>query len=91
MSDRETRTEHDLIGDREVPGDAYYGVHTARAVENFRITGTPISAYPELVNALASVKEAAARANCDLGLLDQRRAEAITTACAEVRAGKLHE
>ncbi|CAM04330.1 aspartate ammonia-lyase [Saccharopolyspora erythraea NRRL 2338] len=91
MSNRETRTEHDLIGDREVPADAYYGVHTARAVDNFRITGTPIATYPDLINALASVKEAAARANHDLGLLDQRRAEAITAACAEIRAGKLHE
>ncbi|GAA2785825.1 aspartate ammonia-lyase [Saccharopolyspora taberi] len=86
-----SRTEHDLIGDREVPADAYYGVHTARAVENFRISGTPISAYPGLINALASVKEAAARANRDLGLLDPSRADAIATACAEIRTGALHE
>ena len=86
-----SRTEHDLIGDREVAGAAYYGVHTARAVENFRITGTAISTYPDLVNALAAVKHAAARANCDLGLLDESRAGAITAACAEIREGALHD
>ncbi|MFG2819961.1 aspartate ammonia-lyase [Kitasatospora sp. NPDC048365] len=86
-----TRTEHDLLGDREVPSDAYYGVHTLRAVENFPITGTSLAAHPELVVALATVKEAAARANRDLGLLDDERAGAIVMACAEIRAGALHE
>lgn len=62
-----TREEHDLLGTRAVPESVYYGVHTLRAVENFAITGTPISAYPELITALASVKEAAARANHHLG------------------------
>src|SRR5574337_398886 len=57
-----TRIEHDLLGDREIPADAYYGVHTLRALENFPITGTPISIYPELVRALAGIKQAAARA-----------------------------
>ncbi|WKX69205.1 aspartate ammonia-lyase [Streptomyces sp. XD-27] len=85
------RTEHDLLGDREVPAAAYYGVHTLRAVENFPITGTPISAYPDLVIALASVKQAAAQANRDLGLLDERKAEAIVRACEEIRAGRLHD
>ena len=65
-----TRTERDLLGEREVPSSAYYGVHTLRASENFPITGTPISVYPDLVNALACVKQAAALANRDLGLLD---------------------
>ena len=68
------RTEHDLIGDRQVPADAYYGVHTLRALENFRITGTAISIYPDLVQALACVKQAAARANVELGMLDDARA-----------------
>ena len=54
-----TRVEHDLLGDREVPADAYYGVHTLRALENFPITGVAISIYPELVRALACVKQAA--------------------------------
>ncbi len=85
------RNEHDLLGDREVPAAAYYGVHTLRAVENFPITGTPISAYPDLVSALASVKEAAALANRDLGLLDDRKVDAIVQACEEIRAGRLHD
>ncbi|WP_424891666.1 aspartate ammonia-lyase [Streptomyces sp. XH2] len=86
-----SRTEHDLLGDRDVPAAAYYGVHTLRAVENFPITGTPISAYPDLVTALASVKQAAALANRDLGLLDGRKVDAIVRACEEVRAGQWHD
>ncbi|MDR3385053.1 aspartate ammonia-lyase [Cupriavidus basilensis] len=85
------RTEHDLLGDREVPADAYYGVHTLRAVENFPITGTPISIYPELIKALACIKQAAALANHELGLLDEPRCDAIAAACAELLAGKLHD
>jgi aspartate ammonia-lyase len=57
------RSEHDLLGDRDVPADAYWGIHSLRAQENFPITGTPISAYPHLIDALAAVKEASARAN----------------------------
>lgn len=85
------RSEHDLLGNRDVPVDAYYGVHTLRALENFPITGTAISIYPDLVRALASIKLAAARANHELGLLDQERANAIVQACEEVRAGKLND
>ncbi|MFD5424370.1 aspartate ammonia-lyase [Streptomyces sp. NPDC127084] len=85
------RTEHDLLGDRDIPHDAYYGVHTLRAVENFPITGTPISCYPDLVTALACVKQAAAQANRDLGLLTAPRADAIIAACEEIRSGKLHD
>ncbi len=86
------RWEHDLLGDREVPAEVYWGVHTLRAVENFPISGMAISAYPHLINALAAVKEAAARANQDLGLLDRERAEAIVAACREIRVeGRLHE
>jgi aspartate ammonia-lyase len=85
------RVEHDLLGDRAVPADAYYGIHTLRALENFPITGTPISIYPDLVHALACVKQAAAIANCELGLLDDRRSVAIRLACEELREGKLHE
>ena len=84
-----TRIEHDLIGDRQVPAGAYYGVHTLRALENFPITGTAISIYPELVQALACVKQAAALANLELGLLDDARAAAITRACEEIRGGAL--
>ncbi|HUK05884.1 MAG TPA: aspartate ammonia-lyase [Burkholderiales bacterium] len=90
MSHR-SRVEHDLIGDREVPAEAYYGVHTLRALENFPITGTAISIYPDLVRALACVKQAAALANLDLGLLDDERARAIVRACEEIREGALLE
>ena len=83
------RVEHDLVGDRQVPASAYYGVHTLRARENFPITGTAISIYPDLVRALACVKQAAAIANSELGLLDQKRAGAIRLACEEIREGKL--
>jgi aspartate ammonia-lyase len=85
------RVEHDLLGDRAVPASAYYGVHTMRALENFPITGIPISVYPALLNALACVKQAAAIANSELGLIDEKRAVAIRLACEEVREGKLHE
>lgn len=86
-----TRREHDLLGDRDVPADAYYGVHTFRAIENFPITGTRISIYPDLIAALASIKSAAARSNHELGLLDATRTDAIVAAAEEIRAGKLHE
>src|SRR6185503_1307240 len=85
------RIEHDLIGDHQVPAAAYYGVHTLRALENFPITGTAISIYPELVNALACVKQAAALANNDLGMLDDARVQAIVQACQEIRDGALLE
>jgi aspartate ammonia-lyase len=85
------RSEHDLIGDRDVPKSAYYGVHTLRAVENFPITGTPISIYPDLIRALASIKMAATRANVELGLLDNKLAAAITAACEEIRNDRLHD
>ena len=84
-----TRTEHDLLGELQVPADAYYGVHTARAKDNFRMTGVPIGLHADLVWALGCVKEAAAEANRQLGLLDHRRADAIVAACREVQDGKL--
>ena len=85
------RLEHDLLGDKEVPSAAYYGVHTLRALENFNITGITIAAYPDLVRALAQIKLAAAQANRELGLLDNTRTEAIVAACREIIAGKYHE
>jgi aspartate ammonia-lyase len=88
---RPVRVEHDLLGERAVPADAYYGVHTLRALENFAITGTPISIYADLVGALACVKQAAAIANSELGLLDDKRALAIRLACEEIREGRLHD
>src|SRR5436305_2807625 len=86
-----TRREHDLLGDRDVPADAYYGVHTLRAIENFPISGTKISIYPDLIAALASIKLRAGKSNRDLGLLDDTRAGAIVAAAEEIRAGRLHE
>ncbi|MCX2711555.1 aspartate ammonia-lyase [Mycolicibacterium sp. J2] len=91
MTTGDTRVEHDLLGDYDVPDAAYYGVHTARALENFPITGTPISRYPELIVALACVKLAAAQANRRLGLLGAEHADAIVAACAEIKSGKLHD
>src|ERR1700722_13520439 len=86
-----TRREHDLLGDRDLPQDAYYGVHTLRAVENFPITGTPISIYPDLIKALASIKLAAARSNRDLGFLSAAHCDGIVAACEEIGAGRLIE
>ena len=85
------RIEHDLLGDREVPADVYYGVHTARALDNFPISGVPISSHTDFVVALASVKQAAAETNQQLGLLGTEVAEAIIAACVEIRDGSLHE
>ena len=91
MSQNAERIEHDLLGYKNVPTDAYYGIHTLRAVENFDITGITIAAYPELIRALAQIKKAAALANQQLGLLDGKIADAICAACDEVIGGKLHE
>ena len=91
MSSVVNRVEHDLLGDREVPADAYYGIHTLRARENFPITGIAISTYPALVNALVTVKAAAAAANRELGLLADHKAEAIVKACEEIRSGQFHD
>ncbi len=85
-----TRIEHDLIGEREVPNERYYGVQTLRALENFDITGIPISHYPRLVHSLAYIKKAAALANAELGLLDAAIAQVIAQACDDVLAGKLN-
>ncbi|MBX6330521.1 MAG: aspartate ammonia-lyase [Gemmatimonadaceae bacterium] len=85
------RVEHDLLGEREVPDAALYGIQTLRAIENFPITGVPLREFPELVAALAAVKEAAALANADLGLLSPERRDAIVRAAREIRAGRHHE
>ncbi|WP_321299590.1 aspartate ammonia-lyase [Marinifilum fragile] len=86
-----TRTEHDLIGYKEVPADAYYGIQTLRAVENFDICGVKLSAYPNFIKGLAMVKWAAAKANNDLNLLTDDVTEAITKACEELIDGKHHD
>ncbi|MEU0495418.1 aspartate ammonia-lyase [Mycobacterium sp. NPDC006124] len=84
------RLEHDSLGDRAVPADAYYGVHTLRALENFPISGIALSTHPDFVNALAAVKQAAALTNHELGALDRVRCDAIVDACTEIRSGALH-
>ena len=83
------RIEHDLIGDREIPADAYFGVQTLRAVENFPITGQVVGRHADLVAALAWVKLAAARANHDCGVLDAPVRDAIVAACEELLRGRL--
>ncbi|MEW5845271.1 MAG: aspartate ammonia-lyase [Bacteroidota bacterium] len=85
-----TRLEHDLLGEREVPAEYYYGVQTLRALENFNISGVTLNFYPDLIDALAMVKQAAAEANCELGLLDPKVKDAIVKACTEITNGKFH-
>ncbi len=87
----DTRMEHDLLGERDVPSDAYYGVHTLRALENFPISKIPISTYPNLVKALAYVKQACALANHELGLLDDSKTNAIVEACKEIIGGRFND
>lgn len=83
-----TRIEHDMLGERNVPYEYYYGIQTLRALENFNITGVTLNFYPALAEALAMVKLAAAKANADLGLLSRTVADAIGTACNEIINGK---
>jgi aspartate ammonia-lyase len=85
------RAEHDSLGEREIPNTAYYGVQTARALENFAISGVPLRNFAHFVHALAYVKKAAAQANAELNCLDQAISDAIVGACHEVLNGKLHE
>src|SRR6516165_5625142 len=85
------RTEHDSLGEREIPNNAYYGVQTVRALENFAISGVPLRNFAHFVNALAYVKKAAAQANAELKCLDGKIADAIVGACDEVLSGKLHD
>ncbi|MBL7240683.1 aspartate ammonia-lyase [Komagataeibacter rhaeticus] len=80
------RRERDLLGEVTLPPGALWGVHTQRACENFPISGTPVGAFAELVEALVTVKRAAARANLELGYLDAQRARAIDAACARILA-----
>ena len=85
---RETRTESDLIGSREVPADALYGVQTLRGIENFRISKFHLNEYPLFINALAITKMGAAVANYELGLLTKEQVDAILKACKEILEGK---
>ncbi|MHB1299009.1 MAG: aspartate ammonia-lyase [Gemmatimonadaceae bacterium] len=86
-----SRREHDLLGEREVPEAALYGVQTLRAIENFQITGVTLRDFPEVIIAHAQVKEAAARANHDIGDLPDDVFDAIVRACNEIQTGSHHE
>lgn len=85
-----TRTEHDLLGYREVPDEYYYGIQTLRAIENFNISGITLNFYPDLIQSLAIVKMAATMANNDLGLMPGNITDAIVQACREIIEGKYH-
>ena len=91
MPATQTRIEHDLLGDLAVPADAYYGVQTARALENFQISGIPLQHYPNFIKGFALVKLAAARANFETGGFSKEILTAIEGACQELIDGKLHD
>lgn len=91
MSDIKYRVESDLLGELQVPEDAYYGVQTQRALNNYKISNTRMCDYPEYVISIAYVKMAAAAANAELGVLDKKIADAIIKACEEIVAGKFHD
>src|SRR3954470_15019538 len=91
MSKSATRLEHDLLGDKPVPADAYYGVQTARGLDNFHISGVELRLYPDFIRALAMVKMAAARANHECGQFSAEILKGIEAACRELMDGKLHD
>src|SRR5215471_9191505 len=91
MASKAVRVERDLLGKKEVPSAAYYGVQTSRALENFKISGVPLSHYPELIQALGMVKMAAAKANFECDQFGSEILKGITAACQELIDGKLHE
>lgn len=86
-----SRTEKDFLGSKEIPIDAYYGVHTARAMDNFTVSGVQINHFPRFIVALAMVKKASVAANVEFKLLPADKAKAIEQACDEIINGKLHE
>ena len=89
MAEQKYRVESDLIGELQVPIDAYYGVQTQRAINNYKISTTHMYDYPEYIIAMAYVKMAAAQANTELGVLPKNIGEAIVAACKEIVGGKL--
>ena len=88
---QEVRVEKDLLGEKEVPANAYYGIQTARALENFQVSDVQINHYPGFVEAWAIVKLAAAHANTDVGAMKPEKLAAIDKACQAVLAGKYHD
>ncbi|MDX1810711.1 MAG: aspartate ammonia-lyase [Gammaproteobacteria bacterium] len=86
----QTRMEHDLLGEKDVPRQALWGIHTLRAIENFNISGIRLDHFPEFVEALVTIKRACAVVNADLGLLDKEISNAIVSACDEIQRGLWH-
>jgi aspartate ammonia-lyase len=86
-----TRTEKDLLGEKQISNDAYYGVQTARALENFQVSGVPTKFYPDYVRAYAMVKLAAAQANADVGRMSKEKLALIEKACKAIIDGKYHD
>ena len=91
METKKTRTESDLLGSREVPAEAYYGVQTVRASENFHISGHHLSNYPNFIRGLAITKKAAAIANVEVGMITPEQGDAIMWACDQLIEGKFHD
>lgn len=87
----QTRTEKDLLGEKQIPNEAYYGIQTMRGLENFKVSGVTTSFYPDYVKAYAMVKLAAARANFEVGRMKKERLDAIEKACNAVMDGKYHD
>jgi len=91
VSPQDVRMEHDLLGEKEIPASALYGVQTARAIENFQISGLTLTDYPELINGFAQVKMAAAMGNTDVGKMKKDTRDAIVKAGKAILAGKYHD
>ena len=91
MSENKFRTENDLLGAREVPTEALYGVQTSRAMENFHISGQLLSSYPNFIRGLAITKKAAAMANVEVGMITKEQGDAIIWACDQLIEGKQHD
>jgi aspartate ammonia-lyase len=91
LHDGAMRRETDSLGSKQVPANAYWGLNVRRALDNFAISGRPISTYPDLIFGFACVKQAAARANAEVGALDAGIADLIDRACEEIKEGELHD
>ena len=91
MTDHKFRTESDLLGSKEVPEEALYGVQTMRAIENFKISGRKMSSYPSFIRGMAFTKKAAAMANVEVGMITQEQGDAIMWACDQLIDGKYHD
>jgi aspartate ammonia-lyase len=91
LAQQQYRVEKDLLGEKKIPADAYYGVQTARALENFQVSGMTTRFFPDYVRAYAIVKLAAARANSEDGRLSKEKLAAIEKACQAVMDGKYHD